>query len=75
MYGICGGGDIIIIITIIIIIFTIISPMRGRCMYGVCGGEEGTDILRHPHRGLHPRAVASHLSKIVYLYVSFIIYD
>ena len=66
MYGICGGGEIIITIIIIIIIITIstiISPMRGRCMYGVSGGEEGTDILGHPHRGLHPRAVASHLSK------------
>ena len=44
-------------------------------MYWVSGGEEWTDILSHPHRGLHPRAVASHLSKIVQYYVSFMIYD
>ena len=33
-------------------------------MYGVGGGEEGADVLGHPHRGLHPGAVSSHLEQI-----------
>ena len=40
------------------------APMRGRCVYGVGGGEEGADVLGHPHRGLHPGAVSSHLEQI-----------
>ena len=38
--------------------------MRGRCVYGVGGGEEGADVLGHPHRGLHPGAVPSHLKEM-----------
>ena len=30
-------------------------------MYWVGGGEEGTDVLCHPHRRLHTGAVSSHL--------------
>ena len=33
-------------------------------MYGVGGGEEGADVLGHPHRGLHPGAVPSHLKEM-----------
>ena len=56
MYGVgCSEKEAFIII--------IISPMRRRGVYGVCGGEEGADVLGDPHRRLHPRAVSSNLKK------------
>ena len=59
MYGVgCSEKEAFIIIIIII------SPMRRRSVYGVCGGEEGADVLGDPHRRLHPRAVSSNLKKI-----------
>ena len=55
MYGVgCSEKEAFIIITI--------SPMRRRGVYGVCGGEEGADVLGDPHRRLHPRAVSSNLN-------------
>ena len=54
MYGVgCSEKEAFIII--------IISPMRRRGVYGVCGGEEGADVFGDPHRRLHPRAVSSNL--------------
>ena len=59
MYGVgCNKKEAFIII--------IISPMRRRGVYGVCGGEEGADVLGDPHRRLHPRAVSSNLDKIIF---------
>ena len=59
MYGVgCNKKEAFIII--------IISPMRRRGVYGVCGGEEGADVLGDPHRRLHPRAVSSNLNKIIF---------
>ena len=52
-----------------IFILKLAKPARGWCMYWVGGGEEGTDVLCHPHRRLHTGAVSSDL--LVRFSVSF----